>query len=295
MSQLTLSDVVTFVHIHIPDYPQAKIGAAVNLILEEVYERLNEIGYSTFTTRAPTTTGTVSVTNGSTTATFSSGVLLAADAFRVVQIGDDVTWYVVTRNAADTAGVLSSGFAGATNATAAFRIYYPTVTFPAGVGQILEIKRESDVPLQFAPGINPATIVSVGTVGAPRYFAPYSFDDAATPNDAVRVILRPFPNAMYGYEYQFIARPTLIDPDTVTPSTVKVAVPTTFRQPLLFGVLTLCWLGDDQELSDRWSAKAENAFKKALAYGGQLASGAQRQGVYAQQRGFTAYQNRPGT
>lgn len=278
MSQILFSEVVTFVRVHLPNLPQLTIGTHLNLMLEEIYERLALNYYSTFTTRAATTTGTVSVTAGSTAVTFSSGVLGASDGMRVFQSNGDSTWYVLTRTNATT-GVLSSAYAGATDATATYTILYPTVTFGAGVGTILRVGRaNTNLELDLAAGAARNRVTMGVTSGIPLYYAPYAFDDGATPNDAHRIILTPFPNTAQAYEYEYDARPTLVDPSAADPTTVSVAIPTTFRKPLLYGTLGLCWLREDQDSSDRWTSKAEEAIRQAMATKSKEVSG-RRQGL----------------
>lgn len=272
MSQILFSELITFVQIHLPSFPNAKTGTAANWVIEELYERLNQVYYSTFTTRAATTTGTVNVTSGQTAVTFSSGVLVTTDGMRLVQIEGESTWYVVTRNAADTAGVLSSAFAGTTNATATYQIIYPTITFPATVGTILRVGSvDGTLELGLAAAQDRNRIFSGQTVGTPLFYNPYAFDDGATPNDAHRIILTPFPNTQRSYEYEYDARATLIDPAGAT--TQAIAIPTSFRPALYAGTLSLCWLAQDQESADRWEAKFEQAVRKALATKGKEVSG----------------------
>jgi len=292
MAQLTLTEAMTFVRLHIPNLPQLNVGTFVNLVLEEVYERLAQIQYSTVTTRAPTTSGTVNVTNDNTAVTFSGSVLLTTDALRLVQIGDDATWYGLTRNAADTAGVLSSKYAGTTNTTATYKIVYPVVTFPSAVGQVLSIKREGYEPLVFDPSADLRERTLITTTGVPMYWSPYTFDSAATPDDSFRALLRPFPDAQYPLAYQFLVRPTLVDPAAASPSTEKIAVPTSFRQAILYGALALAWYARDKDEPNPWEEKAEAALRKAMAHGSAPTS-MQREGVMASGREFYAIQYPP--
>ena len=290
MSQLTLANVSTFVRASIPNYPQAKIGTFANLVLEEVYERLNQINYGTFTTTAPYTTGTANVGNNSAAIVFSGSALGASDPLRLVQVGDDPTYYIVTRTNATT-GVLSSVYAGTTNATATFKIVYPTVVFPAAVGVPLAIKREGFGRLEFGPASDLNARLRGNTTGQPMYYSPYAMDGAATPDDAHRILLTPYPDAMYSYAYEYLARPTLIDPDTVTPTTEKVPIPTSFRSALLFGTMALCAEAEDKD-GDKWAMKAEMAFRKALAHSGAGTTG-QRRGAYGHRRQMYAVQETP--
>lgn len=287
MSLLTLQNVVDWVQIHIPGYPQVKVGTALNLVVEEVFERLHQVEYTTITTLAPVTTGTVSATNGSATVTFSASVLATTDPLRIVQIGDDPTWYVLTR-VSGMGGTLSSKYAGTTNATASHKIAYPAVTLPGAVGQVLRLHREGFRDLDYGPDIDPESYCRLGTVGAPTAFAPYSIDQSASPTDSIRYLLRPAPDATYALEIDYLARPTLVDPSSATPTTEYVAVPSSFRRAVNYGTLALCWLAEDRA-DNPWEMKAEDAFRKALATTGTPSSGPRR-GVYAHRRSGFATQ-----
>lgn len=290
MSQITLANLMTFVRAFIPNYPQAKIGNFGNLVLEEVYERLTQVEYLTFTTVAPVTTGTVNVSNGSASVTFSSSVLNTTDGLRVVQIGSDATWYVLTR-LSGTTGTLSSLYAGTTSTTASFKIAYPTVSLPAAVGKVLAIHREGYEDLLFAPSTDLVGRCRTGTTGAPQFFSPYAMDGAATPDDAERLLLTPFPDAGYAFAYQFLKRPTLFNPDASDTSTEKIPIPQDFGQAIRYGTLALCLAAENKDVQG-WDKKAEEALRKAMAHGATVASGRRRSAYDTPPRG-NVYQNTP--
>lgn len=264
MAQKTLGEVLDFVKDYIPDAPQAKIVRKLNLVIEEIHEKITLPERGTFTTKAPTTTGTVSATNGQTAVTFSGSVLLTTDPLRIVQIDGDGTWYTLTRNAADTAGVLSSAFAGETGATLTYTIAYPAVSFGAGVGRVLRVWREGFDDLEIASDENaPGRAVAAAT-GTPMWRAPYVFDAAATPDDALREVLIPAPDDDYSFTFIGLRRPTAIATNAAT--SVTIALPSVFNRAVMYGTLALMWgQEDDDERSGPWEQKYLRAIHEAMA------------------------------
>lgn len=224
---MTLLEVLDDVRDTFSDAPQEKIVRAVNDIVRDIYAEITVPQYSTFTTKAKTNTGTVSVTNNSTTATFSASVVLAADPIRIVQIEGSQAWYGLTRNAADTAGVLSSAFDGVTDTTATYTILYPAVSFPVGVGEILRIWREGidDGGLAFAGDRgSDMDFAQLAVVGSPIRWSPYIHDSAAaSPNDdLLRILLTPTPEAVETFMYAYRSRPTKLTTGGATSQTIPL-------------------------------------------------------------------------
>ena len=89
------------------------------------------------------------------TRAFSSGVLGSTDPLALVQVSGDSAWFTVTRNTADTDGLLSSAWAEATDGTATYSLVYPFISFSAGIGEILKIQRYGVADLKRATRVIP--------------------------------------------------------------------------------------------------------------------------------------------
>lgn len=293
MAQLTLAEVISFVQDFEPDVPQAKIVRKLNLVIQELYEKLAVPQRGTFTTKAPTTTGTVSATNLSTGVTFSSSVLETTDPIRLIQIEGDTTWYTLTRTNGTT-GVLSSGFAGDTGATLTYQIAYPIITYPAAVGQIIRCWREGlDQDLLSMGDEGARSRLLDPSVGMPQWRAPYIFDATGTPDDLLREELIPAPSQALSYTYVYSTRPTYIATGASTSSVVNL--PQLASPAILWG--TLCYVSFQRESGKSnpyYLGKFEDAKMKALAET-QAGSYSQRQDIYASRpRQMTAWQTPPG-
>lgn len=259
MALLTLAELIEEVRDEIPNCPQAKIVRAANKVIRRLHTELVEPTRSTFTTKAKVTTGTVAVTQGSTTATFSSGVVLAADPVRLVQISGDQTWFILTRNAADTAGVLSSAWAEASDATATFTIVYPTVSFPLGVGEILKISRGNEEPLSFNAGGRCPT-----HAGRPVEWSPYVHDEssAAPSDDLLRIFLNPASEEAEVFSFWYKPRTTFIAVDAAT--TVTIPLSNLWYEPIVLGVLYHLWRKEsDKDRALTSAALFEQALERA--------------------------------
>jgi len=265
VGQPTLANVLDFVDDFIPDLPQAKVVRKLNLILADIHELVGADHRGTFTTKAPVTTGTVSLTANSASVTFSSGVLLTTNPLAVVLFDGDSTWYTVTRNGADTAGTLSSVYAGATAATATYQMVFPLVTYPSTVGQVLRVWREGMPDLIYgADEATPGRSIA-GDTGVPLYRSPYIFNSGASPDDSLREWLTPAPDDEYSFAYVAMTRATEL---AVAASTSTVlGVPGYFDRAVKFGTLALCWGQDDSEGRYAfWTDRYKMALRQAMGY-----------------------------
>lgn len=259
MALLTVAELMDDVLDEVPGKEQAPITRAANKVIRRIHTEVVAPVRGTVTTKAQVTTGTVSVTQGSTTATFSSGVVLAADPLRLVRIQGDTTWFVLTRGAADTDGVLSSDWAEATNGTATFEICYPAVTFPSDVGELLEMWRTNEEKLDFRTGIR----VPI-TAGRPRSWGPYQHDSSSADpdNDRLRVVLDPAPQAAEAYTYWAKPRATFLDPAGADTQTIPFS--DLWYDAITQGVLMYMWKqeGDKKKIMTQ-NALYEGALDRA--------------------------------
>lgn len=288
MSQPTLLTVRDFVRDYIPDVPIAKLVRKLNVILEEVFEEIAQIEWSTVTTKAQVTTGAVNAANGSTAVTFSSAVLTFpnTDSLILVQIAGSNAWYTVTPSST-TVGALSSAFEGVTGAALTFTIVYPVVVFPAAVGEVLSMQRLGYPMLAYAQRENAPFRLQMEIIGQPLYYGPYLFDATATPDDAHRLLLTPFPDATYTYNYSYLKRPTLLAITDAT--TTKLAIPSSFARAVEFGTLALCWSQEDGGVRfGEWWGRYQKALQQTRANANtsvtpriKSAREAMRGGVYA--------------
>jgi hypothetical protein len=268
MAQMSAADLIDYVRDHIPDKNQQKILRAANMVIQRIYGEVGQVERSTFTTKAPITTGTVSATQENTAVTFSSAVLGSTFPMMYLKIEGDSTWYTLTY-VNTTSGTLSSAFAGDTGAALTYTLAFPVISFPTNVQQVLSIWQETFAPLRFAatertPGL--AERRTELATGRPEYYAPYLFDSSGTtPNDEkLRVILSPAPDDIYAFTYAYKRRPSLLTPGGATSQTLLL--PDFFNEAIMAGTLFHCWDQEDaQERSQYWLGLYEAAWRRAMA------------------------------
>jgi hypothetical protein len=281
---LTLAALLDDVRDELPSKEQAPVVRAVNKVVRRLHTELVGPERSTFTTRAVTTTGTVAVTEGSTAVTFSSGVLLVTDPLRLVRVEGEAAWFALTRNAADTAGVLSSAWPRATDAAAAYEMAHPTVTLPAAVGEVTEVRRGNAAPL----GFRPAPGCPSG-VAAPATWGPWSVDSsAASPSDdLLRVVLDPAPLEAEVFSFWYRRRTPALSPSGATTQTVPFS--DLWYEAVVQGTLFHLWR---QEGDRGKSLLAGQLFEAAVA---RARGAAQPAAVLRRRRdeGLWTYEQRP--
>jgi hypothetical protein len=215
----------------------------------------------TFTTLPSVTTGTCLVTQGAVTVVFSSSILSASDPIRLVRIGDEPTWFLLSRTSG-TNGELSSAWALATDATATFTLVYPCVSFPFSVGQILRIWREGELDLIYAQDIASEGLPTE-IVGTPRRWATYIHDSAAaTPNDELlRIILDPAPQSREVWSYSFMTRATLLTRTGAT--TQAVPLPDHWNRYIVAALLAGVYeIRDGLDKAQEKTAYAEKVYRE---------------------------------
>ena len=218
MALLTLADVLNECADEIPGkaVQQAQIVRALNKVLRRIQTEFVEPTRMTFTTRVATTSGTVNATQDSTAVTFSGTPLLSTDPLMLIQIQGESTFFILTYASTST-GTLSSKWAQATNATATYTIVYPTVSFPATVGEVVRVQQYGYEPLNFRLG---------GTcpwlTGIPTSWSPYYHDEqGTTPNDDLtRIFLDPAPADRFVFEAWVKPRTARFFNDTATTETI---------------------------------------------------------------------------
>lgn len=268
MARLLVSDLVDEITDTLPSAATVKIVRAANKVILRIFNEVSLPEYGTFTTRVKITSGTVAVTQDSTTATFSGTPLLTTDPFQIVQIEGDDAWFTLTPSSTSV-GALGSKWAAATDATATYTLVFPTVSFPKEVGSILRIWRDGERDLKFAADRGSIEgFAFLNVTGAPQYFSPYLHDSAsaAPSDDLLRYILTPAPESREVLSYSFKRRPTLLVQTGGTLLTQAVPLPDAWNETIVAGTQFWMWdQRDKQERSKYWRGMYEDAFMRAKA------------------------------
>ena len=152
------------------------IEFAINNIQEECNKdiaiRKLFIRKGRFLTEAKVTTGTVSLTKGSKTATFSSAILTADFKDRIFISDDDTSVaYRIASVTSSTAAKLDAAYAGDTNATATFTILkdrYYLGREVLGVWNVVDRSNENPIKLQNKTGLSDPDLFDVDTDSEPE-------------------------------------------------------------------------------------------------------------------------------
>lgn len=253
MAQMTLATLITEVDLEIPGVETAAVVAGANKVIRRIQTEFVEPKRTTFTTRVATSSGTVSVTQDSTSVTFSGTPLAASDPLMLIQIDGDSTWILLTYASTST-GTLSSKWAESTNATATYQIVYPTASFPNTFGEILKVQRFGYDPLTFRIGGT-----CPWTVGLPVSWSPYAHDDAtaAPSDDLTRIFLDPAPDTRVMYEAWYKPRTVRLDPAGATSQVVPLT--DLWEEAIIQGVQYFCWKRE----ADKTKALLANALYEA--------------------------------
>lgn len=266
MAQLALSDLLTQVRQYIPGKLQAAVAAAANMTLIDLYGEVTFHARTTYTLRAPYSTGTVSVTGGgATTSVVGSGTTWSASwGPCLIRIQGEDTWFLFTPSGA-TAGALSSAWNGATGSGLTYEIVFPFVSFPAAVLMPVMMRIEGDEPLRWAASEANEVFAQRISPARPTHFSIYAPDQsaAAPSDDLFRIQLRQPPDDDYVLQVEYEVRPTYYV--AATASSVP-GLPDAFNKAILYGTLMHCWDQEDkQDRSAVWERRYAEAKTKIVA------------------------------
>lgn len=123
------------------------------------------------TTVAPYTTGTASITNGSTAVAGTLTVWTAAMVGRKIRFGSDTPWYRIAARTSNTAITLENVYQGTANTAATFEIYQDEYKLPADM-DVYKVLRQIENGISLVDIENTAfdlTLPVPTASGAPQY------------------------------------------------------------------------------------------------------------------------------
>lgn len=223
---------------------QAKVRAVINEVYRDIYVKQDWWFLhkrTVINTVAKYTTGTASVTNGSTGVTLSSAPAAGLGSFvrRVFYVlGDTTDNLAVHRISSHTAGsasvTLDAAFTGATNTAAAFRIYQDTYSAPADFGKLIKPKRFGRWwPISRISQEELEDLKTWDTrEGKPDVIAVYGFQTEGDPTTPRQVVVHPYPDLTYRMELWYKQ-----ELNTELGGTTQPLIPDEYRQILVYGAL----------------------------------------------------------
>lgn len=262
MARLTVANLLDEILDEIPGVVQAKVTRAANKVIQRIHNETNVMDTATFTTRAATTSGTVTVTQDSTTVAFSGTPLASTDPFMLFQATGDDTWFVLTY-VSTSSGTLSSKWAEATAAGSAYTIVYPTVSFPQAVGSVHRIWKSGLPDLEYVADRGDEGFGRLGFAGRPTQWMYHGHDTTtASPNDELlRIQLRPAPETRDVFNYTYSKRPSLLDVAGATSQVVPLQ--DHWNEVVIAGTMCFCWSGrDNPDRASYWLNEYERGITR---------------------------------
>lgn len=176
------------------------------------------------------TTGTVNVTNGSTSITFSSGPV-ASVANWYIRFGDTENWYeIASHTAAATAATLSNSFIGTTDTVATYTLRKVYYSLPSDTGKVLDMRETlSDRKIEYVPVRQLDRFVPDRTVtGHPAYYSIIGMNSSKL----FRVEFHPVPSDAQNISVRYYQVASEMSADSDTP-----LIPEAFHDVLVWDAL----------------------------------------------------------
>jgi len=247
MASLDYSAIQTRVanHLRIPTSnttEMTKIQALINEVYRDIgakysgwwWRRKRQI----INTADDITAGTVSVTNGSTSITFSTGPTpsVAGYVFLVPSDTNDsgVVHRISAHTATQTGATLDAAFTGTTNTTAAYKLYKDRYAVATDLQNLLQIKRYGYTwPIRrVGPDEMDHYKMYDTSEGKPELVCLRDFSTSGDPTTAQMLEVHPYPDATYRMELDY--EQTL---NTEVSSTTRFLIPDDYIQVLIYGSL----------------------------------------------------------
>lgn len=247
MADLTLANIETRVAnaLRIPTSnttEMAKVDALINAVYREIYSIHDWwwlVKRGVINMAADYTTGTVSVTNNSTTATLSAAPTgqpsFAGRVLIVTGNQDSGAVYRIDTNTAESATLtLDAAYTGTTDTAAGYAIYQDSYSLATDVGKLLNVKRYGYIPSMRA--ISPDEMHELkaadASTGKPDVYTVLDFATTGDPTTARRLVIHPYPDDLYRLEYHY--KRTL---NTELATSNKPLLPDEYRELLWYGAL----------------------------------------------------------
>ncbi len=226
-----------------------KIAGLINAVYRDVAAKKDWkqlVKRSVINTVAGVTDLTASVTQNSTTGTFSSApqspsgtnvsvanwVMFSPGA---AQDPDAVYRVSSTHAAGDTAFVLDAAYTDATSTAASVRLYQDSYNLPADTNKVLNVKRYGESVPMTRMGIEEfsAYKLSDQTASRPEMYAAFDYATTGDPTTQPQLQIHPYPDKMYRMEVYY--KQML---NTELSGTTRPFIPDDFVEVIYYGALS---------------------------------------------------------
>lgn len=217
-----------------------KIAAVINEVYRDIYARYDwwwALKTSVVNTTIKTS-GSVSVTLGSTSVTFSTALGAVKDfAFLLTGNANDpgAVYRISTTSTAATAHQVDAAITGATSTSAAYRLYEDKIALPTDCGKVIQVKVFGEVfPIKMVGPQEMAQLKSWDTSeGRPHFVSVYEYATTGDPTTRRWLWVHPYPDKAYRMEILYKQQL-----NTELSSTTQPFIPDEYRQLLIYGALS---------------------------------------------------------
>ena len=219
-----------------------KLAAVINEVYRDIGAKYPNWWWlrkrSIINTVADIITGTVNVTNDSTSITFTTGPTASAVGRSFIVTGNTLDSGAVYRVSAHTAGAttatLDAAYTGGTDTAAGYQLYTDSYSLPTDLKDPIFVKRFGFLqPLQIIDPEQMQTIKQYDvSTGKPQVASILDFATTGDPTTARRMIIHPYPDEIYRLELEY--NQSL---NTELSSTTQPLIPDDYRQILVYGAL----------------------------------------------------------
>lgn len=219
-----------------------KLQGIINDVYRDVWD-LKDWNFlvkrSVINTVAKYTTGTITVTSGSTAATLATPSSTSLVGFVLYIVGDtrdnDALYRITADNLAGTLA-FDAAFTGVSTTSGTFKAYKDTYSAPTDCGKLLKPKRYGR-----DSGMEPIGMREMADLkgsdlseGKPAVYTMLDFATTGDPTTARQLVVHPFPDTTYRIEVFYKQQL-----NTELSSTTQPFIPDEFRHVLMLGTLAL--------------------------------------------------------
>jgi hypothetical protein len=220
---------------------QAKVQNLINEVYRDIAAKADWwwlLKRAVINTVAKITAGTVDVTKGSTSITFSiaTGTDVSGYVFIISGSTDDsdAVYRIATNPAGGTAATLDAAYTGATNTAASYSLYKDAYSLPTDTGKVINVKRYGYLlPLQRV-GIEDLSVLKLTdqSENKPQLYSVFDTATTGDPTTARLLQVHPYPDKAYRLEVFY--KQNL---NTELTGTARPLIPDDYSQILVYGSL----------------------------------------------------------
>src|SRR5690348_6662834 len=225
-----------------------KIAGVINAVYRDVAAKKDWkqlIKRSVINTVAGITSLTASVTQNSTSGTFSSapqsptGTNVSVAGWVLIAPGNandpDAVYRIATHTSGATAFTFDAAYTDSTNTAVGVRLYQDSYSLPADTNKVLNVKRFGEFQPMTRMGIEEFSMIKLSdqTASRPEMYAAFDYATTGDPTTQPQLQIHPYPDKMYRMEVFY--KQML---NTELSGTTRPFIPDDFVEVIYYGALS---------------------------------------------------------